>query len=83
MTDDWIMVRLRRSTRARLEEVRDSLLRAHEQGKIGLEMDTRDRVSLDQVIDILIDQRKRHATRRKRASDGAAARRKGKGADNA
>lgn len=83
MAEDWIMVRLRRLTRARLEAVRDSLLRAHEQGKIGLEMDTRSRVSLDQVIEILIDQREGHAARRKRAAGGAAARRREKGAGNA
>lgn len=68
MATDWIMVRLSRITHARLCKVRDSLLLAHEQGKIGLDFDPRERVSLDQVVDLLIQQRESHAARRKKAA---------------
>lgn len=64
---DWIMARLRTVTHARLKAVTDSLLRAHEQGKIALDFDAQGRVSLDQVINILVDQRQQHAARRKMA----------------
>jgi len=63
----YIMVRMDRVTHKRLCAVRDSLMVAHEQGKIALEVDSRDRVSLDQVVNILIDARADHKKRVKRA----------------
>ena len=74
----YIMVRLDRTTHKRLCAVRDSLMIAHEQGKLGLEVDNRDRVSLDQIINILIDARVDHARRRK----ASAKRRRGSLASN-
>jgi hypothetical protein len=49
------------------------MLLAHDVGLRELETDTRDRVSLDQVIRLLIEMRDRHAERRRRS---AAARRR-------
>jgi hypothetical protein len=68
MARNWIMVRLTRETHAALREVRESMRTADEAGLIQLETDDRDRVSLDQVIQRLIDFRKRHAERRRRAA---------------
>lgn len=68
MDDAWVMVRIGRVTHARLCEVRESLLRAYEQGKIALDLDQRSRVSLSQVVELLIQQRMEHATRRKKAA---------------
>lgn len=73
MATDWIMVRVSRSTHARLDAVRKSMQLAADVGLRELVLDPRDRVSLDQIIGLLIDMREGHAERR-RAS--AARRRK-------
>jgi len=64
----WIMIRVDRTTHARLEKARASMLEAAEQGKIALELDNRDRFSLDQVICRLLDRRTVHAKRRVKAA---------------
>jgi hypothetical protein len=69
----WVMVRVDRTTHARLEKARASMLAAHEQGKIALELDSRDRLSLDQVIVYLLGHKKRHAKRRAKAAAKKAA----------
>jgi hypothetical protein len=66
--EEWVMVRLKRSTHASLCAVRESLLIAYERGQLALEMDARGRVSFDQVIDLLIQKRSEHAARRKKAA---------------
>ena len=71
MADDrYIMVRLDRTTHARLCAVRDSMMVGVDEGKVEFEVDSRDRVSLDQVICRLMDkregQKKRNAAYRAR-----------------
>lgn len=68
MPTDWIMVRISRETHARLEEARLSMLLGHEMGLRSLDSDDRDRVSLNQIIHILLDSRDKHAVRRKRSA---------------
>lgn len=69
MDGKWTLIKVSKATRARLEKVRLSLLMAEDGGQLQLDRDNRDRVSLDQVIGLLIGLRERHAARRKRASD--------------
>jgi hypothetical protein len=64
MATDWIMVRVSKATHARLLAVRESLFRAEENGQVSLDRDPRDRVSIDQIINRLIDARSAHAARR-------------------
>lgn len=68
MNDRWTLVKVSKATRERLERVRDSMLLADSVGLRNLERDNRDRVSLDQVIELLIDMRDQHARRRKRSA---------------
>lgn len=68
MNERWTLVKISKATRERLERVRDSMLLADCVGQRNLERDNRDRVSLDQVIGLLILMRERHAERRKRAT---------------
>jgi len=68
MQERWTLVKVSKVTRERLEAVRDSMLLADSVGLRNLERDNRDRVSLDQVISLLIDIRERHAERRKRSA---------------
>lgn len=68
MNDRWTLVKISKATRDRLERVRDSMLLADSVGLRNLERDNRDRVSLDQVVNLLIDLRERHAERRKRSA---------------
>jgi hypothetical protein len=65
---DWIMVRIGRNTHQHLQRVRQSLRVAEELHLVELEIDTRDRVSLDAVIDWLIGMYDRHAERRRRSA---------------
>lgn len=60
----WIMVRVSKETHKLLCDVRNSLLRAAEQGQVGLDLNHYDHVSLDQVIVRLVEARLRHAERR-------------------
>lgn len=76
MAQEYVMVRITRHTRARLEQVRLSLWVAHEQGKLALDLDPRSRVSLDQVLEILCDERAAHAKRRTKAKRARAERRR-------
>lgn len=64
MATVWTLVKMSEDVRAMLEEVRDSMLRAEEMRMRHLDRDNRDRVSLDQVIRLLIESRQRHAERR-------------------
>lgn len=64
MTTDWIMVRVDKQTHKLLCAIRESMLRAVENGQVALEVDSRDRVSLDQVVRRLVEARLRHAERR-------------------
>jgi len=73
MAEEWIMVRLHRTTHAELVRIRDSLRIAEAMRLLELEHDDRDRVSLDQVIRRLCEIRRRHAERRQ----ASAARRRG------
>lgn len=82
MEADWIMVRIKRSTRARLEATRQSMLLAADVGLRNVELDNRDRFSLDQVIGILLDMRDRHAERRKRSAAGRRRRKRSAGEDD-
>jgi len=68
MNDRWTLVKISKATRDRLEKVRDSMLLADSVGLRSLERDNRDRVSLDQVVNLLIDIREKHAARRKRSA---------------
>jgi predicted RNA-binding protein with RPS1 domain len=74
MKTDWTLVKLSQETREKLEAVRDSMLVAEEMRMRTLDRDNRDRVSLDQIIRLLIEFREGHA-RRVRESK---ARRRGK-----
>lgn len=76
MKDDWIMVRIRKRTRERMEACRASMLVASETMAKPLQLDDRDRLSLSRVIDMLLDARESHAKRRKVS---AKKRRKGRG----
>jgi len=69
MNDRWTLVKLSKATRERLEKVRESMLLADAVGLRNLERDNRDRVSLDQVVNLLIDIREKHAARRKRSAE--------------
>ena len=73
MSDEWIMVRLHRTTHTDLVRVRDSLRIAEAMRLLELEHDDRDRVSLDQVVRRLLEIRRRHAERRR----ASAARKRG------
>jgi hypothetical protein len=73
MAEDWIMVRLHRTTHAELVRIRDSLRIAEAMQLLELPHDDRDRVSLDAVIRRLCEIRKRHAERRR----ASAARKRG------
>jgi hypothetical protein len=68
MATEWIMVRIDRRTHAALERVRESMRLGAEIGLRDLETDNRDRVSLDQVIRVLIEMRDNHAERRRRSA---------------
>lgn len=68
MATDWIMIRVDRSTHARLEAVRRSMQLAEEMNLRELVHDARERVSLDQIISELIYFRQRHAERRRAAN---------------
>jgi len=70
----WTLVKMSEETREMLEEVRQSMLRAEEMRLRSLDRDNRDRVSLDQVIRILIELRQRHAERRTAALERRRAR---------
>lgn len=63
MADDWVMVRVRKTTAARLRTVEKSLRIAHEQGKIALDFDSQNRVAFDQIIDLLCQRQFEHADR--------------------
>lgn len=78
MEKDWIMVRIKRTTYARIEGARKSLLWAYEMRQKELRFDDRGRVSVDQVLNILLDLRARHASRRARALAKRRARKKEK-----
>jgi len=68
MATKWTMVRVSESTRKRLEAMRDSLLSAYEKGQIDLDLDERDRVSLNQVLSILLDREESHRKRSNRSA---------------
>lgn len=76
MATEWMMVRVSRRTHDLLEIVRRSLILSHEQGRIEVRFDDRDRVSLDQVIETLAyerlahQQRAREQSRRRRRAGG-------------
>lgn len=74
MARDWVMVRVQRSTLEDLERVRERLLTAYSNGQVEVEMDDRGRVSLDQVIRVLItrDRLKKIRSDRSRARKKAA-----------
>jgi hypothetical protein len=63
----WKAVRVSERTLARLEAARVSMQLAEDAGQRTLKRDDRDRVSLDQVISIMLDARDAHARRRDRS----------------
>ncbi len=67
MATEWVMVRVSRRTHSRLTAARDSLLRGYGNGLRELAFGDRDRVSLDQVISILLDEREDHSRRSRRS----------------
>lgn len=67
MGDEWIMVRVKRSTYQQLERVRNSFRVAETMGWGELEFDSRGRVSLSQVIELLIRHRDLHHARVRRS----------------
>lgn len=69
MAQDWIMVRLLRSTHEALERTRLSMQVADLQGQITLRRDPRHRVSLDQVIERLVAMRDRHHERVRKSKE--------------
>lgn len=68
MASEWIMVRIEKRVRDRLESIRQSMLLASEIGAKPLQLDDRDRLSLSRVVELLCDMREGHAERRRRAS---------------
>lgn len=71
---DWIIVRLTRDVHDALCEARESMRTAEKNRKVPLDVDFRDRVSLNETIRQLLAFRDHHRERSQRA----AARRKGK-----
>ncbi len=70
----WTAVRVSGETKARLETLRETLLRGEQQTRAGrLDPDSRDRVGLDQVIQVLLARYDRDQERKRRS----AARRRG------
>lgn len=64
----WTVIRVSGGTAARLRALREKLLRGDDRRKLTvLQLDLRDRVGLDQVIEVLLDREERHEER-KRAS---------------
>lgn len=63
MAKKWIMVRITPETHARLDAVRNTLLKADESGQIILDRDDRGRVSLDQTITVLLSRHEGHKRR--------------------
>jgi hypothetical protein len=69
MATNWIMVRIDRATHVELERVRASMMVGEMMGLTQLDRDSRDRVSLSQVIGRLIAFRDRHAARARRSKE--------------
>ena len=67
MKTQWAMIRVSKKTHDDLVAVKDSMLRAAENGQVEFELDNNGEVSLGQVIQRLIDARKEHARRRRKA----------------
>ncbi len=63
MAEDWIMVRVSRTTHALLEQQRQSMEVGDAQGQRELVRDDRGRVSLSQIIAELCYLRERHRAR--------------------
>lgn len=70
MSDVWVMVRLKRATEARLREIELSLRRAYEAGQIELELDQQGRVSVNQIVEVLVDRYCGHKERSRRSARG-------------
>jgi len=68
MPVEWIMIRVLRATHARLCDARESMRLGADLGLRELDCDSRDRVSLDQIIGLLLDARDRHRERKRRSA---------------
>lgn len=77
----WTTVRVSHATLAALESVRASMERGEDNAtkRPALVHDTRDRIGLDQVIQLLVDFRQRHAARRRKAKRTARQKRRAHG----
>jgi hypothetical protein len=65
----WTSIRVSSETKGLLEALRDSLQNGESAAREErLFPDTRDRIGLDQVIRVLLDERRRHNERKKRAA---------------
>lgn len=75
MPIEWTMVRVKQTTRARLERLRNSLVAAYERHhpRIG---DLAEGLSLDALLNRLLDAQEKHVKRARKSNKGRSARRR-------